>query len=93
MFTPFTFRSNPTDADLINLYSAYSQDMYCAGWMSSPEELGDEFKAWLRAAYEESLNPVEPPLADYERDGLPVLRRFYDEALGDLLPPNSEENS
>ena len=65
------------------MYRAFSQEVWCAGWMSDPASMGDEFVRWLRddyANYRSRLEEWEP--LDFEVAALPVLRRLYAEAFG-----------
>ena len=65
------------------MYRAFSQEMWCAGWMSDPASMGDEFVRWLRddyANYRSRLEEWEPLY--FEVAALPVLRRLYAEACG-----------
>lgn len=73
----------PSDRDLIRMYRAFSQEMWCAGWMSDPASMGDEFVKWLRDDYAEYRSRTEEwEFLDFEVAGLPVLRRLYAEAFG-----------
>ena len=74
---------SPSDRDLITMYRAFSQEVWCAGWMSDPASMGDEFVKWSRddyANYRSRLEEWEP--LDFEVAALPVLRRLYAEAFG-----------
>ena len=81
------FYPNPTDDDLTLLYSTYSEELHCAGWSPTPEGHADSFRRWLRSVYKEA-HDFDDVLRDCARDDLPLLRRLYDEALGDILHPD-----
>ena len=74
---------NQSGRKLITMYRAFSQEMWCAGWLGDPEGMGDDFVKWLRDDYAEYRSRIEEwePL-DFEVAALPVLRRLYDEAFG-----------
>ena len=65
------------------MYRAFSQEMWCAGWLGDPESMRDEFVEWLREDYAEYRSRAEEwkPL-DFEVAALPVLRRLFTEAFG-----------
>ena len=77
---------NPDDFGLIALYRHFSQDVYCAGWLSGVEtdmpygEYDDEetvkeqFTAWLRQGR-------HLPVESYELQALPHLREAYSKAM------------
>lgn len=74
---------SPSDRDLIRMYRAFSQEMWCAGWISDPASMGDEFVKWLLDDYAEYRSQTEEwEFLDFEVSALPVLRRLYTEALG-----------
>ena len=74
---------NPSDRDLIRMYRAFSEEMWCAGWMGDPESMGDDFIKWLRDDYAKYRSRTEEwELLDFEVAGLPALRRLYAEAFG-----------
>ena len=74
---------NPSDRDLIRMYRAFSQEMWCAGWLGDPEGMGDDFIKWLRDDYAKYRSQTEEwELLDFEVAGLPALRRLYAEAFG-----------
>ena len=55
------------DEILAEMYSAWSEDTYCAGWMSDAEE---EFAEWL-------INDSKHRrMADYETEGVAKIRQF-----------------
>lgn len=62
---------------LVNLYSTFSEDKYCAQWMGDPEEYAEEFKEWLQ----ERLQNPEDNSRWYELEGLSTLQRLYKEVL------------
>ena len=69
----------PPDRDLIVLYRRFSEEMWCAGWIGSPESMADEFVKWLQEDHRSDL--AEWEAQDYEVAALPTLRRLYAEAL------------
>ena len=74
---------NPSDRDLIKMYRAFSEEMWCAGWIGGPESMGDDFIKWLRDDYAKYRSQTEEwELLDFEVAGLPALRRLYAEAFG-----------
>ena len=74
---------NPSDRELITMYRAFSQEMWCAGWLGDPEDMGDDFVKWLRDDYAKYRSRIEEwELLDFEVAALPVLRRLYAEAFG-----------
>ena len=83
------FYPNPSDDDLTLLYHYYSENDYCAGWIDTPKGHIDSFKIWLRYVYKEA-HDFDDVLRDCARDDLPLLRRLYDEALGDILDPDPD---
>lgn len=71
----------PDDRTLVQLYRRFSDEEYCAGWLSSVEscaETQQDFRAWLRGGVSEHL----APMTDYEQRALPTLRRIYAEVFG-----------
>ena len=67
-----------SDRELIRLYGAYSEEWYCASWMSLDEHQAKDFADWL---YKELMGgaPYERALTDYEAEGIPILRKVYAE--------------
>lgn len=68
------------DETLVQLYRAFSEEEYCAGWFGGVHENADtqrEFRAWLRGGVKQHL----APMTDYERAALPTLRRIYEEVM------------
>ena len=57
-----------TDRELANMYSKWSEDTYCAGWLSDGEE---EFVRWLLGQEDEA-----EPLMPYERESIAKIRRL-----------------
>ena len=73
----------PTDKDLIILYRTFSQEMWCAGWLTDPESMRDEFIPWLREKYASAPNRIDEwDARAYEIEALPALREMYMDALG-----------
>ena len=73
----------PTDKDLIILYRTFSQEMWCAGWLTDPESMRDEFIPWLREKYAFAPNRIDEwDACSYEVEALPALREMYMDALG-----------
>ena len=83
VFDTAIYDPEPSDRDLVMMYRAFSQEMWFAGWMSSPEDMADDFVKWLREDYAEYRSLLEEwrPL-DFEVAALPTLRSLYAEAFG-----------
>ena len=73
--------------DLIRMYRAFSQECWCAGWIGSPEDMGDDFIKWLREDYAAfRQGPDERETFDFELAEVPTLRKMYAKALETMAP-------
>lgn len=66
-----------TDRLLMSLYSEFSEEFYCASWMSAGEFVYAEFRRWL-------ARRLRQPRPEYEMEALPALRRAWFDAVADL---------
>ena len=66
-----------TDRLLMSLYAEFSEEFYCASWMSAGEFVYAEFRQWL-------ARRLRQPRPEYETDALPALRRAWFDAVADL---------
>ena len=62
------------DKLLIALYAAYSEDVWCAGWMSASDTQLNYFEDWLAA-----MLARQPE--DYEAELVPRLRESWNKIL------------
>jgi hypothetical protein len=78
---PVTLIETPSDECLVALYRVYSDEVFAAGWIGSPESSPEQYRHfvdWLRRAL---TNPsAEWELAEYEEHDLPAIRRAWAEA-------------
>ena len=79
---------------LVQLYSCFSEDTHCAGWLMDPWQphVKRAFTDWLRrnVVHPESVRPLE----DYEQAALETLRECWADAHADtsaLLAVTLEE--
>ena len=82
IFDTVIYHPVPTDMDLIRMYRAFSQECWCAGWIGSPEDMGDDFIKWLREDYAAfRQGPDERETLDFELAEVPTLRKMCAKAL------------
>ena len=78
----------PDDALLVQLYSCFSEDTHCAGWLMDPWQphVKRAFTDWLRryVVNPESVRPLE----DYEKAALNTLRECWADAHADVASPD-----
>ena len=87
IFDTVIYHPVPTDMDLIRMYRAFSQECWCAGWIGSPEDMGDDFTKWLREDYADfRQGPDERETLDFELAEVPTLRKMYAKALETMAP-------
>ncbi len=80
----------PDDALLVQLYSCFSEDTHCAGWLMDPWQphVKREFTDWLRRYV---VHPTsERSLEDYEIAALETLRECWADAQADVASPDGE---
>lgn len=63
-----------TDRQLIQLYSQWSEDAYCAGFISPSESHVKQFRRWLKGPKPPNWD-TDAPLADYEKEMVEIFRR------------------
>lgn len=74
--------SDDFDDYIVWLYEVYSDELWAAGWMGSPEnepELSESFTSWLKENKRPRLARKDTP---YRDSALSTLRRCYEEAIG-----------
>ena len=64
-----------TDRELADLYSKWSEDTYCAGWLSDGEE---EFVNWLLGGEDKP-----EPLQSYELESIMKIRLLLVRRIGE----------
>ena len=65
------------DRLLVSLYAEFSEEFYCASWMTAGESVYAEFRDWL-------ARRLRQPRPDYETEALPALRRAWFDAVAEL---------
>ena len=72
-----------SDAVLLGLYSGWSEDTWCAGFMHPYPDVVAEFRAWVAA--------LPDPTEDYEREMLAEYHRQDDPTASAAPAPSGEE--
>ena len=60
-----------TDEEILSLYSQWSEEYYCAGFLCASPETVSAFRKWLNDPRKLYLKPIQ---YDYERE---MLDEFY----------------
>ena len=70
-----------TDSEILTLYSAWSEDYYCAGFITPNPDTVKQFRTWLQNPHKRDL--TREPMEDYEQE---MLTEFYKQENA-LFPP------
>jgi len=62
-----------TDKEIIDLYSSWSEDFYCAGFLNPSHETIKKFRNWLNTPKQQNWNKCIPYF-DYEQE---MLNEFH----------------
>ena len=65
-----------TDAELLKLYSIWSEEHYAASFMSPTKETVKRFKAWLDDPLSGYFGEIREPKYDYEFEMLKVYKEL-----------------
>jgi len=60
--------NNMTDSEILALYSAWSEDYYCAGFITANPGTVKQFRTWLQNPHKRDL--TREPMEDYEQEML-----------------------
>ena len=70
-----------SDEEILALYSQWSEDLYCAGFLNASPEIIKEFRTWLNAPKERNWHQCIPYF-DYEKEMLQEFHRQEEEENG-----------
>jgi hypothetical protein len=75
---PVTLTETPSDECLVALYRVYSDEVFAAGWIGSPESSPEQYRHfvdWLQSAL--TNPPPEWEFTEYEKHDLPAIRQAW----------------